>query len=126
MNLKLKQLGGLFKIVKFKPDSVVDYQRYPKPLFVTHSNDELSIIVDQSFEFQSQTDLQVEPDWVGFVVDQPLQFDMIGIIAGISKIMAESQISIMAISSYDTDYFFVKKSNLQRAIDSLRLAGFNI
>lgn len=125
MSLKLKQLESTFKVVKLAPDSQVRLEQFPHPYFVTHSEHELSIIVEQSWEIP-KTHYDCEPDWIGFVVDQPLQFDMVGIIAGIARILAEADVSLMAISSFDTDYFFVKKAKLQCAITALRKSHYEI
>jgi len=40
--------------------------------------------------------------------------------------MANVKISLFAISTYDTDYFFVKTRDLSRALHALKGAGYII
>jgi hypothetical protein len=46
------------------------------------------------------------------------------VLARLTKILAEAFISIFAVSTYNTDYIFVKKNKLQTAITALQKAGF--
>ena len=48
-----------------------------------------------------------------------MDFSLVGILASISTILAQSEISIFAISTYDTDYILVKNNDIDIAIDSL-------
>ena len=66
----------------------------------------------------------IEPGWSGFVIDQRLEFSMIGVIAGIAELLARNKISLMAMSTFDTDYFFVKQEEWERASDLLKQAGY--
>lgn len=68
--------------------------------------------------------LQAESGWNLFKVIGPLEFELIGIIAEISKPLAESGISIFTISTYDTDYFLVKEAISYRTIQKLKDEGF--
>ena len=54
----------------------------------------------------------------------PLDFNLTGILAGISDILAKENISIFAISTFDTDYILVRKHDLSSAITKLRQAGY--
>ena len=40
-----------------------------------------------------------------------MEFDVIGVIAGISKVLANASISLLSISTFDTDYFLVSESD---------------
>ena len=127
MNLKLKQLEPQFKAVKIPLDSKIDILQLPRPYFVTHSDTELSLIIRQDLEIEAEfPEAKSEFDWVAFVVDEPLQFEMVGIISSITQTLTNSEISVMAISSFDTDYFLVKQEKLLAAISCLRQAGFQL
>ncbi|MBR6766929.1 MAG: ACT domain-containing protein [Clostridia bacterium] len=64
--------------------------------------------------------------WKAFRIDGELDFSLIGILAGISGLMAENGIGIFAVSTYNTDYVFVKKENHDRALRILRESGYTI
>jgi hypothetical protein len=55
-----------------------------------------------------------------------LDFSLIGILAKISAVLAEAEVGIFAVSTFDTDYIFIKEENLTRAKDALAAAGYGI
>jgi hypothetical protein len=89
----------------------------------TRTVDELSLIVADS---AGPPNVRCERGWRVIKVRGPLQFDLIGIISGISGVLANAGISIFAFSTYDTDYVMVKDGNLTRSVNALRQAGYPI
>jgi uncharacterized protein len=59
-------------------------------------------------------------------VHGPLDFGLVGIIAGLSGTLADAGVSIFAFSTYDTDYVMVKQKDLERAVAALRQAGYEV
>lgn len=53
--------------------------------------------------------MKQEDGWCGFRVEGTLDFSLIGILAEISAILAGADIGIFVISTFDTDYVWVKK-----------------
>lgn len=86
---------------------------------ITRTNDELSIVSPQD---KIPAGILVEKDWRAFKVDGPLGFVLTGIVASLAKPLAEAEISILYISTYETDYLLVEEENLERA--KKILAGF--
>lgn len=64
--------------------------------------------------------------WKGFRIQGVLDFSLIGILSKIATILAEQDIGIFAVSTYNTDYIFMKKENFARALDVLSDAGYRI
>lgn len=64
-----------------------------------------------------------EPGWRAIAVEGPLAFEMIGVLASMCAPLAEAEISVFAISTYDTDYLLVKQENLENAVVALKNAG---
>lgn len=64
--------------------------------------------------------------WKAFRIQGILDFSLIGILSAISGILAENEIGIFAISTFNTDYILTKAENFQRAIDVLSNAGYVI
>jgi hypothetical protein len=60
------------------------------------------------------------------MVRGPLDFNQVGIIAGLSGTLADAGVSIFALSTYDTDYVMVKQSDFERAAAALRQAGYEV
>ena len=96
--------------------------------------------LDAPFTFFARTDAEIslvcesnhvpsnflkrEDGWRGFRIAGTLDFSLIGILARIAALLAEEKISIFAISTYDTDYVMVKEESLDRALDTLKNAGY--
>ena len=55
-----------------------------------------------------------------------LDFSLIGILSKLSTILAENNIGIFAVSTYNTDYILVKDESFDRAMDVLAAAGYEI
>ena len=69
---------------------------------------------------------QRDDGWKGFRLQGILDFSLIGILSKIASLLAENSISIFAISTYNTDYVFIKEENFQKALDILKHSGYEI
>lgn len=90
---------------------------------ITKTDDELSIVCAEKY---IDKETICEKDWRVLKVLGPLDFELVGILARISKILAEQSISIFAISTYDTDYILVKEKDIDEAISCLRSGNYII
>jgi uncharacterized protein len=88
---------------------------------VTRTPDEVSLVCPQE---NVPVDIQAERNWRGMKVDGALDFSLTGILAGLAGVLAEAQISLFAISTYDTDYILVKSNKFSAAIQALQAAGY--
>ena len=64
--------------------------------------------------------------WKGFRLQGILDFSLIVILSKIAALLAENSISVFAISTYNTDYVFIKEENFQKALDILNQSGYEI
>ena len=55
-----------------------------------------------------------------------LDFSLVGILSKLSGSLAENQIGIFAVSTFNTDYIRVKAEDFERAIRVLATAGYAI
>ena len=67
---------------------------------------------------------EIEPGWRAMAVCGPLSFDLIGVLSGLAAVLADSNISIVAVSTFDTDYLLVKAEHEHQAQRSLQAAGY--
>lgn len=124
MNLNLQLLNDKYAICRFNIDSVIpDWIKDLDFYSVTKTKDELSVVCKQSGLLN---DCEINEDWRILKVVGPLDLSFIGIIAEISGILKENEISIFTISTYETDYILVKSNDLNRAIDSLKAKGYEM
>ncbi len=110
----LKEKYGVCRLDKANsiPNWAIDGEFYS----ITKTEDELSIVCLQE---SIPTDIKYEKDWKVLKVEGPLDFALVGILAGISSLMASQGISIFAISTYDTDYILIKEKDIDNAIELL-------
>jgi len=87
-----------------------------------HSQDELSIVCAATLAVTSES---TSGPWRAIHVIGPLDFALTGILSGLAAPLAAAQISIFAISSFDTDYLLVKAEALDAAISTLEQAGYS-
>ena len=67
-----------------------------------------------------------EDGWRAFRIQGKLDFSLVGILSKISGILAENNIGIFAVSTYNTDYILVKSEHLEKAITVLMDKGYEI
>jgi hypothetical protein len=118
-------LAKKYSIYRFRKDSILPDWIYSSDFYsITQTKDELSVIATQT-SFDLDNIIKSE-DWRIFKIVGTLDFSLIGIIADVSKIFKEINISIFSISTYDTDYILVKQKDLNSGIEALREKGHNV
>ncbi len=119
-------LGDRLAVCRLPPDRPLPAWAKPgKGEFfsVTHTSEEVSIILGES---HAPVEAKCERGFRLLKVQGPLEFNLVGIIAGLSGTLADDGVSIFAFSTYDTDYVMVKEADLERAVAALRAAGYQV
>ena len=93
-------------------------------IFIGSTDEEKSLVCPM----QLVPDNTIERDdgWKAFRIEGILDFSLIGILAAISKVLADGGIGIFAISTFNTDYVLTKSENFDRAIGLLQSAGYSV
>lgn len=118
MNLCL--LSGTFAICRLAPDQPIPSWAVGEVVSITRTIDELSIVCDND---QVSAQLAAERGWRCFRVAGTLDLSEIDVLASLAEPLAAAGVSIVVISTYDTDYLLVKDSRLPHAIEAMRKAG---
>lgn len=92
---------------------------------VTRTESEVSVVCSED-DAPSGEHVQVEPDWRALEVAGPLDFSMVGVMAALTAPLADVDVSVFVVSTYDTDYVLVHAAALERAIEALRAAGHTV
>jgi hypothetical protein len=122
--LSLQVLAGQYTIHRFSPESGLPMAALESAfLSITKTVDELSIVCDAEISLESE---HSESGWSCIKVLGPLDFALTGVLAKLSGVLAEADISIFAISTYDTDYLLVRSENLAETIEVLEKKGYMI
>ena len=67
-----------------------------------------------------------EDGWRAFRVAGSMAFSMVGVLARLTDRLAAAQVSVFAVSTFDTDYVLVKADRLETALAALAADGMDI
>ena len=113
--IKIKAIGGDFSVCKVKDYSKVNFD---VEFCFTGKTDEEKSLVCLTEDVPDNT-IEREDGWKAFRIEGILDFSLIGILSPISALLAENEIGIFAISTYNTDYILVKEKNYLKAKELL-------
>ncbi len=122
MKPDIKPLEFDFSVCKLSDLSKIAFNE--EFFFIGKTDEELSLVCLTSAVPENVTERS--DGWRGFRICGVLDFSLIGILADISLLLADANIAIFAVSTYNTDYVFVKKESFNNALDLLSDAGYRI
>jgi len=113
-----------FAICRLEKGSALPQWVQTDPFFsITGTPDELSLVCPVE---PIPSDIHADRGWRCFKLQGPFPFSLTGILNSVTIPLAQADIGIFAISTYDTDYVLVKEHALERAIAVLTKAGHTI
>lgn len=127
----LTELAGTYSIHRLQPEAkeqaatqIAAVLSAPTTLFaLLKSPDELSLVCDQRLEITAD---KTTGPWRALRVAGELDFALTGILAGLTAPLAQADIPVFAISSYDTDYLLVAADDAPATRATLIAAGFPV
>jgi uncharacterized protein len=115
--LTLSILPMKLAVCRLERDSTIPVWATDNTFFsITRTDDELSIVCPENKVPQGVIS---EKNWRAFKVMGPLDFSLTGILASLANALAEAKISIIALSTFETDYILVKNKDLEKAVKAL-------
>jgi hypothetical protein len=122
--LALTILPGIYAVSRLPaPEPIPNWALGDQFLSITRTNEELSILCPQQ---NVPAGVPREPDWRCLKVEGPLSFSLTGVLASLLTPLAEAQVSIFAVSTFNTDYILVKADTLKEAVNALLAAGHDV
>ncbi|MEE2989354.1 MAG: ACT domain-containing protein [Planctomycetota bacterium] len=121
MTLNLEVLPGNYVVCRFEPGESIPAWACGELVSVTRTPDELSIVCRDE---EVPADVQSEPGWRSLRIAGTLDFSLVGVVARITTVLADTGVSVLVISTFDTDYFLVRDIDLERGVKALLEAGF--
>ena len=106
---------------------VADYEKVDLSapyVFIGATDEEKSLVCPM--RSVPENTLAREDGWRALRFEGSLEFSLIGILAHISKVLADGGVGIFAISTFNTDYILTRSECFERAVGLLRAAGFEI
>jgi len=83
---------------------------------ITRTETELSITCLQD---EIPAGVLAEKDWRAFKLESDVGLESVGVIATLSKPLADAGISIFNVSTYETNYVLVEDKNLKKSVEIL-------
>ena len=123
-SLRLSVLEERLAVCRLDPGSEIPAWATASSFFsLTRTADELSIVCP---EHDVPAGVTCERGWRALRFDGPFDFGLVGVLASVAGPLAEREISILAIATYDTDYVLVAESQLALATQALRERGHEV
>jgi len=118
---QLVLLPDRYAICRLEPgDSLPPWINREGFVSITHTTEELSIICQEALVppgIQCQAGLHI------LKFKGIFEFSQTGVLASVALPLAEAGVSLLAISTYDTDYVLIQSEQLKQAIQWLQEAG---
>jgi hypothetical protein len=119
--LKLRTIPGQFAICKLQPGESIPFWAISGKIWsVTQTETELSIICLQE---NLPRDVKAEENWRILEVIGPFPFEMVGVLSSLATPLAEKGVSILTLSTFETDLILVKEESFEIACQTLTKAG---
>ncbi|MBQ8247579.1 MAG: ACT domain-containing protein [Lachnospiraceae bacterium] len=120
--MEIKRLDNSFTVCKVQDYSLVCLE--DEYCFIGKTDEENSLVCISEKVPENVADR--EDGWRAFRIQGVLDFSLIGILSKITSILAEHSIGVFAISTYNTDYIFVKEENFCEALKLITNEGYEI
>lgn len=115
----LKRNFSVCKVKEIKPSDLS-----AEFCFTGKTDEELSLVC--LTENAPEDTLEREDGWMAFRIKGVLDFSLVGVLSPIAALLAENDIGIFAVSTYNTDYILVKKENYEKALTLLKNNGYTV
>lgn len=119
----LKLLEGTYSLCKVSNE--FDIHSINQVFCIMKESDVTTLIYKQD-QITNENFLDVSHGWKVLRVEAKLDFSQTGILYSVIAPLSKSEISILAVSTFDTDYIFLKEEKSDQAIDTLKIAGYQI
>ena len=120
--MKIEKIDDEFSICKVEDYSQVNLNS--KYCFIGITEEEKSLVCPAREIPGNVTER--DDGWKAFRIQGILDFSLVGILSNLTAVLAENNIGIFAVSTYNTDYILTKKENYDRALELLSSCGYEI
>jgi hypothetical protein len=120
--MQLTLLPDTLAVCRLAPQEALPAWALQRSVFfsVTWTVDELSIVCSAASVPEY---IRCEQPWKVLKIVGPLDFSLVGILAPLATSLAQANISIFALSTFETDYILIKEEQVGRAVEVLQGLG---
>ena len=124
MTLRFLLLPQLYAVVQLPSDaSWPSWASGGEFTSISRTRDELSIICEERLV---PPDVAADRGWRCLALEGPFPLTAVGVAAVFTSVLARSEISVLIVSTYNTDYALLKDGALERAVAALERAGHRV
>lgn len=119
-NRAVRLLRDRFAVCRFPPDGPLPAWLFHAEAHVfslTRTPDELSVVCPED-DLPPSIE-HCERGWRMLLLQGPIPFEEVGVLAGLLTPLAAAKVPVFAISTFDTDALMVKEQDLERALEAL-------
>jgi hypothetical protein len=122
--VQLYALDDLYAVVRLEPDAPLpEWAMRGSFSSITRTDSELSIVCREDDVPDAAS---AERGWCAFEVAGPLDFSLTGVVASLVSPLAEEEIPLFVLSTFETDYLLVREHDLHRSVEALTNAGHSV
>jgi len=124
--MDLEWLPEQLAICRLQPEEPVPAWALAAPFTsITRTDLELSIVVpvDALPPTDARRGLHIESPWRALRIAGTLPFTLTGVIASLTRPLADASIPVFVISTFDTDYILINPASMPAAARALTAAG---
>lgn len=118
--MKLICVNGSFSVCKLS--ALPPLETLGEPVFMAKTKHELSLVCRT--EQVPNHCAAAEHGWRAMYISGTLDFSLTGILSRLAGVLAEQNIPVFAVSTYDTDYLLIKETFFVQAKAALTAAGY--
>ena len=119
--MQLRTLPDSYAVVRLHPGAELPEWVDKGPFrSVTRTEHEVSVVCRDHDVPEGES---VDRGWTLLEVMGPLDFSLSGVVASLVTPLAEADVPIFVISTFESDYVLVRSADLARAADALEGAG---
>ncbi|MDA1074874.1 MAG: ACT domain-containing protein [Proteobacteria bacterium] len=117
VEVEVEAVPGEFAIHRLAAEACLPQALFSQPLYsVLHSQNETSVLCGVDFEIDAQA---TEAPYRCVRVTGQLDFSLVGVLRDLTATLASHAISVFVVSSFDTDYLFVREENYAQTLEIL-------
>lgn len=120
--MKLQILKGNFAVCKLENAKGVDFEN--ELTFFSKTDKEISLVCSENAVPDSA--ISADKGWSGFRLAGSQELSQVGIISKIAEALATCKIAVFIVSTFETDYVFVKTERFSRAIELMMEIGYSL
>ena len=120
--MEIKKIECSFSVCKLEDIPIINSNT--KFFFVGKTDEEVSLVCPT--ENVPDKIIEKEDGWKAFRIQGILDFSLIGVLSKVATLLADNDISIFAISTFNTDYVLTKADNYVKALSLLEKDGYRI